>query len=189
MKEDIDFMINRFGSGYGKDGMYYEKVQKDPKSFNLQLRYWIEAVIQFRRLNGHFAWEEAILILHLLCSSLETLAGVNIKSIKRDRTPFLRELYEKTLKDDYGWDLSLDKEDQYNVLLEMDNYHKNLSKHLNSTKSRRDLLNKFLNNVDYQRLCDYMKTTQEIWLWMLEKRFEGKNNIEEDQLQFLREEF
>jgi len=77
MDESNDFIWAEYGS-WCMDyvGSYYEHV--GTRIFNLQLRYWVEARMKFQNLySGNHKVEELFIILNLLCSSLETLAGVN----------------------------------------------------------------------------------------------------------------
>jgi len=177
-KENLDFIIAEAGSGYTYIGAYYEMIKSNEQVFNLQLRYWIEAKNRFEGLNGNFVLEEALLIIKLLCGSLEALAGVNINPPKNDYTPPLDKLFEETLKNNKGWDICSEKPELFTKLVSMDKYNKNLCKHLH--KGRKDLLKE----INYEKLNEYMKTTQEIWLWVLDKKYHG--NIPEDQLQFLK---
>jgi hypothetical protein len=124
--------------------------------------------------------EELLLILNLLCSSLEALAGVNIKSPKKDRTPPLLEMYKDTLITDKGWDLPKERPDLFAKLKEMDQFHKNLCKHINISSSRKVLLKQII----YQKIQDFIETTKNIWLWILDKKFKG--NIPESQLEFFK---
>lgn len=158
---------------------YYEKV-KTNKIFNLQLRYWTESLYKFQKLDeSHFILEEALLIINCLCNSLETLAGVNINPV--DYTPPLVKMYEETLKKDKGWDFTSDKPKLLEKLKEMDNYHKNICKHINKSNFKREMLKE----INYEKLEDYMSVTQEIWLWVLTKAFNG--NIPKDQLLFFKD--
>ncbi len=152
------------------------------KIFNLQLRYWAEAKTSFEKLNkSNFILEEAVLIVNYLCSSLEVLAGVNI-DLKEGNTPCLKKLYEKTLVKEKGWDLNKEKTDLFKVLSEeMNDYYTNICKHMNRTNSRR----KMLEEITYEKVKKYMETTRAIWLWVLDKEFNG--NIPEDQLVFFKE--
>ena len=77
MDESNDFIWAEYGS-WCTDyvGSYYEHV--GTRIFNLWLRYWVEARMKFQNLySGNHKVEELFIILNLLCSSLETLAGVN----------------------------------------------------------------------------------------------------------------
>jgi len=183
MKESKKFTIAQFASGcdYPVEE-YYEYA--GGQIFNLQLRYWVEALQKFTNLDpDNFKKEELILILDCLCNSLATLAGVNIKPKKKDYTPSLLELFKKTLKEQKGWDLKLEKPELLEELEEMREYHNNVCKHLNKSQSRKDLIG----CIDYQRICKYMNTTQNIWLWVLGKRF--RNKIPKEQRRFFDYDF
>jgi len=163
-------------------GPYYQMVGN--KIFNLQLRYWIEALNKFQQIYyGHYKVEELLLILNLLCNSLETLAGVNIRPPAKDYTPPLMILYKDSLRIDNRWDLRLEKPDLFKNLEEMDNFHKNLCKHIHKSNSRKDLLKQ----INHERIRKYIRTTKEIWLWILNKKFKG--NIPKNQLQFFEYDF
>lgn len=180
MKESEEFYWARFASGQIDYVDSYYKIVND-KIFNLQLRYWIEALMKFQNLyDGNFKVEELLLILDLLCHSLETLAGVNINTPTKDRTPPLMILYKKTLKNDKEWDSSQEKPFLFKNLEEMDNFHKNLCKHINRSDSRKELLKQ----VSYEKIRKYMETTKEIWLWIL-----NKSNAPKEQLQFFEDDF
>lgn len=178
MKESKEFYIAHYASGssaYLVDDYYH--LVKD-KTFNLQLRYWVEALCKFENLYpGNFKTEELVLILNLLCSSLETLAGVNVTPENNDRTPSLRELYSETLKKQKGWNLGSEKPGLIEALKEMINYHNKVCKHLNRSSSRKELIK----SIDYNKIQRYMKTTQDIWLWILEKQFKGKRLDEQSE--------
>ena len=178
MEESKDFYWAQYSSGNDCFvGRYYEKM--GAKTFNLQLRYWVEALEKDQRLYpGHFKVEELLLILNLLCMSLETLAGVNIKPPTDDYTPPLMTMYRHTLKDEKGWNLELEKPDLFAGLNEMDHLHKNLCKHINISRSRKDLLKK----ISYEKVQSFIEVTRNIWLWILDKAFKG--NIPEHQLVF-----
>jgi len=181
MKESETFYWAEVASG-SEDyvGYYYDFV--GDKVFNLQLRYWVEALNKFQQIyDGHFKIEELILIINLLCQSLETLAGVNIKP--RKHTPSILTMYKKSLKDDKGWDLFGERRDLYNSLEEMVIYQNNLSKHINKSSSRKDLLSQ----ISYKKIRDYMKTTRDIWVWILGKKFNA--NIPDIQLSLFKYEF
>lgn len=184
MKESDSFSIAQYASGSPAFLVdeYYNLVSD--KTFNLQLRYWVEALCKFENLNeGNFKAEELVLVLNSLCNSLETLAGVNIKPTKGDYTPSLTILYSKTLKEQKGWDLIREKPRLFAELQEMIKYHNNICKHLNKSSSRKELLK----TIDYKKIQRYMKTTQEIWLWILKKGFKGK--IPEEQKIFFYSDF
>jgi len=162
------------GSSFFLDD-YYEK-----DLFNPQLYYWIVALDKFKNVNkDNLRLEEALLIINMLCSSLDALAGANINP--RVHTPPLMKLYSETLKSDKGWDLPTDKAKVYKILKEMGDDYKNLTKHLNKSEPRKELLKK----INYKKLCEYMDTTKEIWLWVLGKKFKG--NIPKDQLHFFKD--
>ncbi|MDH5467474.1 MAG: hypothetical protein OEY25_08660 [Candidatus Aminicenantes bacterium] len=161
---------------------YYHEVGK--KIVNLQLRYWVEALNRFQKTNEDCnEVEEFILILNLLCSSLETLAGVNINPTPDNYTPPLIKLYEERLIEDKKWNLKLEKPNLFKVLKEMDEYQKNLCKHLQKSHHRKELLKQ----INYEKIRKYMRTTKEIWLWILDKKFKG--NIHRDQLLFFEYDF
>jgi len=181
-QEDNFFYIAELASGTTDYVRDYYTVVKSNKIFNLQLRYWVEALTKFQNLHeNNFILDEALLIINCLCNSLETLAGVNIKPV--EHTPSLIRMYETTLKDDKGWDLKSERSDLFDKLKDMDEYHKNICKHINKADFKREMLKE----IDYGKIKEYMKTTQEIWLWILNKAF--NNNIPEDQLLFFKNSF
>lgn len=179
MDESKDFSWAEYASGWTHYvDNYYKHV--GTRIFNLQLRYWVEARMKFQNLNeANYKVEELLIILNLLCSSLETLAGVNIKPPKDDRTPSLIKMYKETLITDKGWDLPKERPDLFTRLKEMDQFHKNLCKHINISSSRKALLRQ----INYEKIQDFIETTKNIWLWVLDKKF--KRNIPESQLGFL----
>jgi hypothetical protein len=178
MEESKDFYWAQFSSGnihYVDD--YYRIIED--KIFNLQLRYWVEAREKAQNLYpGNFKVEELLLILNLLCCSLETLAGVNIKPPEKNFTPSLMTMYRCTLKNEKGWNLEQEKPDLFNNLKEMDNLHNKLCKHINISDSRKELLKQ----ISYEKIQGYIDATRNIWLWVLNKGFNG--NIPESQLVF-----
>lgn len=178
MDESKRFIWAQYNSGwmqYVSD--YYKHV--GTKTFNLQLRYWVEALEKYQNLYyGNYKVEELLIILNHLCGSLETLAGVNICPPKDDYTPSLIKMYGEVLKTDRGWDLPKERPDLFVVLEEMDRFHKNLCKHINISSSRKDLLEQ----ISYENIQHYITATRDIWLWILYKKFNG--NIPEDQLNF-----
>ena len=160
---------------------YYE-IAKKKKIFNLQLRYWTEALYKFQKIDErNFILEEALLIINCLCNSLEALAGINIKPV--DHTPYLLKLYEETLKKDKGWDFKSDKPRLWERLKEMNGYHTNICKHINKSTSRKEMLKE----INYEKIEDYVTVTKEIWLWVLDKAFNG--NIPNDQLLFFNDNY
>ncbi len=169
MEESKGFYVATSASGEDPVGEYYEYA--GDKIFNLQLRYWAEAVEKFKHLYAqNFKHEELVLIMNCLCNSLEALAGVNIRPPKNNRTPSLLELYTKTLKDERKWDLKSEEPQLFKELEGLVEYHNNICKHLNRSPVRKDLLR----SVSYEGTCKYMSTTQNIWLWILGKKFKGK---------------
>jgi hypothetical protein len=128
--------------------------------------------------HGNYKVEELLLVLNLLCSSLETLAGVNIRPPKGDHTPPLIKLYEVTLAEDRGWNLIMEKPYLYEKLKAMDIFNKNLCKHISISPTRRALLRQ----VSYEDIQDFFEVTKNIWLWILDKKFKG--NIPTSQLEF-----
>jgi hypothetical protein len=182
MNESKDFIWAEYASGWTDYvDSYYKHV--GTRIFNLQLRYWVEAQMKFQNLyDENYKVEELLIILNLLCCSLETLAGVNIKPPKKDFAPALIWMYKNTLKSDKGWDLENERPDLFKNLEDMDNYHKRLCKHIHISDSRRDLLKQ----VNYDNIRRYMNTTRDIWLWILNKKFKG--NVPKDQLVFFSNE-
>ena len=179
MDESKDFIWAEYASGWTDADSYYRHV--GTRIFNLQLRYWVEARMKFQNLyDGNYKVEELLIILNLLCSSLEALAGVNIKPPKDDLTPSLIKMYKVTLITDKGWDLLKEKPNLFDKLIEMDQFHKNLCKHINISSSRKALLRQ----ISYEKTQDFIETTKNIWLWILDKKFKG--NIPDSQLEFFR---
>ena len=178
MDESRDFIWAQYGSWcMDHVGSYYELVAK--RIFNLQLRYWVEAQMKFQNLYpGNYKVEELLIILNLLCSSLETLAGVNIKPPKSNHTPPLITMYKDTLRKDKACDLPKERPDLFAKLDDMDKFHKNLCKHINISSSRKALLKQ----ISYEEIQDFIEATKNIWLWILDKKFKG--NIPESQLEF-----
>jgi len=170
------------GSGQTDSVEDYYWTAREDNIFNLQLRYWVEALRKFQGLyEENFILEEGIVIINALCSSLETLAGVNIKPV--DHTPSLMTMYDKTLKNDKGWDLRNDNLSLFAKLEEMDYYHKNICKHINKGNFKREMLKE----INYVKIKEYMEITQEIWLWILNKAF--NNAIPENQTRFFNNDF
>jgi hypothetical protein len=178
MNESEEFTWAQYASGCPDYvDSYYKHVGN--RVFNLQLRYWVEARMKFQNLyEGNYKVEELLMILGLLCSSLETLAGVNIKPPKDDHTPSLMKMYKETLTTDKAWDLPIKKPDLFEKLKEMDQFHKKLCKHINISSSRKALLKQ----ISYEKIQDFTETTKNIWLWILDKKFKG--NIPDSQLEF-----
>jgi len=180
MDESRDFIWAQYASGWPDYvDSYYKYV--GTRIFNLQLRYWAEAQMKFQYLNdGNYKVEELLIILNLLCSSLETLAGVNIKPPKSNHTPPLITMYKDTLIKDRSWDLPKERPDLYTKLDDMDKFHKNLCKHIQISSSRKELLKQ----ISYDKIEAFMEATKKIWLWILDKNFKG--NIPESQLEFFK---
>lgn len=182
--EEFDdlYIFAEFASGFNDYRYpYYKFVGK--KVFNLQLRYWVEALNKFQSIyDGDERVEELLLILDMLCHSLEALAGVNIKPPPNNKTASLIVLYGKQKKGK-AWDLKEEKLDLFKELEEMDWFQKNLSKHINKSDSRKEMLKQ----INYEKIRKYMNVTREIWLWILNKRYRSK--IPEDQLKLFRYEF
>jgi len=183
MEESKDFYWAQLASGdIDYIGTYYEI--ESNVTFNMQLRYWVEALIKFQNLYvSNFKVEELLLILDFLCHSLETLAGVNIIPPANDFTPSLMNLYKESLRNDRGWNLKFDKPDLFKSLEEMNNYHNNLCKHINRSNSRKELLKQ----INLEKIRKYMNTAKNIWLWLLNKKYKGQ--IPNEQLQFFEYDF
>lgn len=183
MEENFDLAVAASGSCYDLGtALYYEMVKKDKKFINLQLRQWVEALMKFELMKEEgFNIEEVVLTIQSLCSSLETLAGINIKPI--ENVPSLIALFKDALKKDRGWDLVFEQPKLFAALIEMDKINKNIVKHLSKHVSRQEILK----TINYEILREYMSVTKEIWVWMLGKIFKG--NIPEEQLRFFNGEF
>jgi len=168
MKESKEFYWAEAASGFiDYVNFYYDLV--GTRIFNLHFRYWAEALNKFQQINeSNFKVEELLIILNFLCQSLETLAGVSIKP--RKRTPQLLTMYKKSLKDEMGWDMPKERPDLFKNLKDMSKYHNNLCKHINRSDSRKELLSQ----ISYKKIRKYMATTKEIWLWILNKKFNGE---------------
>lgn len=184
MEENFDLAVAASASCYNSDTeLYYEIIKKDSKFINLQLRQWTEALSRFRLMEEEkgFNIEEVILTIQSLCSSLETLAGVNIKPTKN--VPSLIALFKDALKIDRGWDLASEQSKLFATLAEIDNINKNIVKHLSRDASRQELLK----TINFDKLREYMDATQAIWMWILDKIF--RENIPKEQLVFFNKKF
>ncbi len=148
---------------------------------NLQLEYWSAAVNIYEEKRENFTIEEYLVILLLLCHSLETSGGVNIQP--REHTPPLLTLYEKTLPDEEEkqWNLKEEKPELFCILKEMITNHNNLCKHLN--KKRTDKLSEMTPN----KLSTYMEATRKMWLWALGKKYH--DDIPEEQRKYFEKSF
>ncbi len=134
---------------------YYEKAGK--KIFNLQLRYWVEALIKFEGLDKecNIKLEELLLILNSICNSLLILAGVNFKKPpQNDFIPHLMDLYDQ-------WSLKKDKPELFYELCQMNENYNKLSKHLCKSPPRVKLLNK----INYEEIRKYMNISIRISFW------------------------
>lgn len=182
MEESKDFVMAGFASGQGAFLDYYYGYVNN-KIFNLQLRYWVEALEKFNNLTPelNLKKEELVIIINLLCQSLAILAGVNIRPKKN--TPPLMVLFEKELSKEKKWNLISDNPILFNELKEMNTYYNNLSKHLNRSKYRKSLIRE----INSEKIKKYMYTTQNIWIWFLGKRYKGK--IPEEQMIFFNNAF
>jgi len=81
------------------------------------------------------------------------------------------------------WGLKEEKRELFNKLSKMNENYNNLSKHICKSPSRE----KLLSEINYSQVREYMKATQDIWIWALNKKFGEK--IPKNQLSFFRNEF
>jgi len=159
-----DFYSACLASGYYRyiDQYYDINISTNkPRIVNIQLRYWVEAVEKFYRLDknqyNENTIEEGVFIINLLANSLSVLGGMNVKS-EKSRTPPLLDLYSGD-----AWDLRSERPDLYKALEDLNSDYNKLSKHMN--KSRVELLK----DISYEKLQRFMDSTREIWKWVLSK--------------------
>ncbi|MDP3041821.1 MAG: hypothetical protein Q8N62_03700 [Candidatus Omnitrophota bacterium] len=166
--ETPDIYVAHLASGI--DGFvndYYDRVKSKKITINLQLRYWTEALEKFQVLKGNdFIVEEGVLIINLLANSLSTLAGLNVEG----------EHYLITLYDKGDWNLKLERSNWYKKLEELNSNYNKLSKHINWERT------KLFQEIDYKKISEYMDLTQKIWVWVLNKEYNG--NVPSDQLYY-----
>lgn len=147
--------------------------QQENKTINLQLKSWIDAKRKYVKIKGKNVPEidDMILVVNLLGDSLTYLFGANYN--KGGDTPTLKKMVDKVCPEK-GWDLNSDDPNLYKRFCELDEIHKNVSKHFSRYKipEARKLTRKMLD--------EYMETTREIWIWFLAKKFKG--NIPPEQL-------
>lgn len=141
---------------------------------NLQLKSWMDAKEKYNKLikgNSNPASDDMILIVNLLGDSLTYLFGANYN--QGERTPTLRYFIDKIFPD-REWDLESDNPNLYSRFCDLDEFHKDVSKHFSRNKIPKTM------TLTKQKLEEYMYTTKDIWLWFMDKHYSGK--IPEDQL-------
>jgi len=143
------------------------------RTSNIQLKSWIDAKHKYAKIkeNNNQTLDDMILIVNLLGDSLTYLFGANYNTV--NRTPPLKDMVDKSFPS-RGWDLKSDNLDLYNRFCELDEFHKDVSKHFSRSKILKAA------NLTEQKLEQQMKTTCEIWIWFLNKYYSG--NIPPGQL-------
>jgi hypothetical protein len=149
---------------------------------NLQLNDWTEAKAKFFMLRDRtYHWSEATKIVNLLGNSLTTLFGMNYQS--QGRTPPLFAYVENNFYDK-GWNLKSDNPELHGRFAELDDLHKDVTKHMDSTKAEK--AKQALATM--HQLARQMETTRLTWIWFLQKRA-GSQAIPADQLAEFQERF
>lgn len=143
------------------------------RTSNIQLKSWIDAKHKYAKIkeNNNPTIDDMILIVNLLGDSLTYLFGANYNT--DNRTPPLKDMVDKIFPS-RGWDLKSDNLNLYNRFCELDEFHKDVSKHFSRPKIPKAA------NLTVKKLEQHMKTACEIWIWFLNKYYSG--NIPHDQL-------
>lgn len=141
---------------------------------NLQLSSWEDARDIFNNIDkNNYKIEKLLTVIDILCKSLSQLAGANVSG--KERTPGLINLYEQTLKNEKGWDLTSEQPELYKILKTMSNIYGE-QKHYSPEHKRMELLSR----VTYESVEYYIECTKQIWIWVLTKRH--PNGVPDDQL-------
>lgn len=145
---------------------------------NVQLNSWLEAKKKYMLLknNINYNWGDFIPIIKELGDSLAYLFGINYDC--NMRTPSLKKFISNSLPQK-GWDLKKDEPILFKDFERLDDYYKDISKHLNRLKV--DKINA-LTVIDISR---FMETTRRIWIWYLNKNYNYK--IPDEQLIHLKD--
>ncbi len=146
-----------------------------PFIVNLQLDDWVEAKNKFGALNReNYHWSKGIQIVNLLGNSLTKLFGMHY--LLDGRTPALRNYVDNDFFDK-KWDLEADDSILYKRFVNLDNLHKDITKH--TAVAKVGLARKELETLE--QLAWHRETTRKMWLWFLKKRA-GNQAIPNDQL-------
>jgi len=148
--------------------------QQEMTVCNLQLKAWIDARDKYKKIkeNENPNLDDMILTVNILGNSLTYLFGTNYN--KRHETPALKYLIDTFYPNDRHWELKSDNIDLYNSFIELDKYHKDITKHFNKTKTAT------ATELTKKKLEIFVETTKEIWIWFLGKFFDG--DIPKEQL-------
>jgi hypothetical protein len=147
--------------------------QQENNTINLQLTSWKNAKKIYFKIKGENApkLEEMISVVNHLGNSLTYLFGANY--MEEGHTPSLKKMIDEICPKK-GLDLKSDNPDLYKRFCELDEVHKSVSKHFSRGKIPE------AKKITKQILNEYMETTRKIWIWFLDKKFEG--NIPPEQL-------
>lgn len=145
---------------------YYSDNSKEA-IINMQLRYWVEAVNKFYKLDeeeyNEQTVQEGVMIINLLANSLLCLGGMNYSS--GGHTPALCKLFAGVV-----WDLKTEDPQMFSKLEGLNEVYNNLSKHISISKVD------MYNDLDYPKLKEYYEVTRDIWKWVMNK--EGQTDTE-----------
>lgn len=146
--------------------------QKD-EIINIQLEFLKDAMSKYAEIEKDNAPNLAKMIstVKQLGDSLTSLFGANY-SVPGD-TPTLRRMVD-TILPGSGFDLQSDNPDLFKRFLDLDDFHKDVTKHFGRTKIPK------ATTLTKQKLNEYRDTTLDVWMWYLDKHFSG--NIPSDQL-------
>lgn len=148
--------------------------QQEMRVCNLQLNAWINARDKYKQIkdNENPNLDDMILTANLLGDSLTYLFGTNYNI--NSKTPALKTLIEKFYPEDRDWNLKSDDINLYEHFIELDEFHKDITKHFNRTKTAK------ANELTKKKLEIFVETTKEIWIWFLKKYF--NDDIPSEQL-------
>ena len=147
---------------------------------NLQLTAWCEANDKYDsiKVKGEYNWGDIIPVINLLGDSLSHLFGMNYN--KDGQTPPLYKFINDYLPS-RGWDLKSENPELYKDFLKLDKFYKNITKHIASYKTRE------ASEITFDELSYFMDTTRKLWIWFLNKIYNGI--IPDEQLVFFDKEY
>jgi hypothetical protein len=135
---------------------------------NAQIKFWKDAKKEYEEYQKLLKqkiippedWSYALSIILKLGISLTVLFGANYESKPGEFTPALKNHILK-------WKLEEEDKNLYDEFVELDEFHKNISKHFDISKVP------ILEKTSLDDLNKYMETTRKIWLWFLRKKTNG----------------
>lgn len=110
--------------------------------------------------------------------SLSQLFGRNVQLRAGERTPALNQCIKSKFPAENNWNLQIEKPSLF-VLFEELNAIYDVIRHFNRSPEKE----KILKNLTWEKTKILLKATQDLWIWILEKKFVG-NELKDQSAEF-----